>query len=96
MSFCSVQNPFGPVAAIDTKICFTGRIYRQEASATNGAAAAARDEEKQTKYGVGTHRAPLGFTPPTTETYGRMGAPAHAFLQRLALWRPPRHQPGRG
>jgi hypothetical protein len=58
--------------------------YRRQASATDGAAAATRNQEKRTKYEVGAHRAPLGFTPLTTETYGRMRAPAHAFLQKLA------------
>jgi hypothetical protein len=47
------------------------------------------------KYGVGTHRAPLGFTPLTTETYGRMGAPAHESSRNWPLRRPPQHRPDR-
>jgi hypothetical protein len=58
--------------------------YARNASRTDGAAAAARDQEKRLKYGVGSQVATHGFTPLSTETYGRMGAPAHAFLKDLA------------
>lgn len=60
------------------------QTYVRAASQTDGAAAAARDQAKRLKYGVGTQPTSHGFIPLTTETYGRLSQPAHSFLKTLA------------
>jgi hypothetical protein len=53
------------------------------AAQTDGAAAAGGDREKRLKYGAGEQIAAGGFTPLSTETYGRMSSVVHAFLESL-------------
>jgi hypothetical protein len=57
--------------------------FLRAAVQTDGAAAAVRDRGKRLKYGVGEQMAAGGFTPPSTETSGRMSSVAHAFLKSL-------------
>jgi hypothetical protein len=58
-------------------------LFLRAAAQADGAAAAERDREKRLKYGVGEQIAAVGFTPLSTETYGRMSSVAHAFFKSL-------------
>jgi hypothetical protein len=58
------------------------RLLRAAAQ-TDGAAAAVRDRENRLMYGVGEQIAAGGFTPLSTESYGRISSVAHAFPKSL-------------